>query len=134
MSDTHTLEEIRKTIQAQSDRFERNFAAADAAKLVAEYYVPESLQPVVSAPDAPAVVGHAAIAALFGGFFQGFSRARQEPHFIRADGNMAYEISNSYLTPQGGGAEVQFRYTAVWRRCADTWRVEADFFATGPIV
>jgi ketosteroid isomerase-like protein len=56
------------------------------------------------------------------------------PHLIRADGDLAYEVSNSYLTPRAGGADVEFRYVAVWRRCEDTWRVETDFFATGPIV
>lgn len=133
MSNT-TLEQIKKIIKERSDLFEANFAASNAEKLVLDYYVPDALEPVVSAPDAPAVVGRAAITTLFTAFVAGFSRARQVPHFIRADGDLAYEVSNSYLTPKAGGDEIEFRYIATWRRCEDTWRVEADFFALGPIV
>ena len=128
------LEQIKEIIRKRSDVFEKHFADGDASALVADYYVPDAMAPVVSAPDAPALRDHASIAALFDALFRDFSRARQVPHFIRADGDMAYEVSNSYLTPRAGGADVEFRYVAVWRRCADTWRVEADFFATGPIV
>ena len=67
-------------------------------------------------------------------FLRRYPRARQVPHFIRADQNLAYEVSNSYLTPKAGGDEIEFRYVATWRRCEDTWRVEADFFALGPLV
>ena len=56
------------------------------------------------------------------------------PRFIRATVDLAYEISNSYLTPKAGGDEIEFRYVATWRRCADTWRVDTDFFAPGPLV
>lgn len=127
-------EAIHQIIRERSDLFEKHFAAGDAAALVADYYVPDALDPVVSAPDAPAVRGRADITRLFELFVKDFARARQVPHFIRADGDLAYEVSNSYLTPKAGGAEVEFRYVAAWRRCEDTWRVEADFFATGPIV
>src|SRR3546814_9748942 len=71
---------------------------------------------------------------LFEGFMAAFSRARQVPRFIRVSDELAYEVSNSYLTPRDGGEEVEFRYLATWRRCEDTWRVEADFFALGPLV
>lgn len=127
-------DEVKRIIRERSDVFEKHFAAGDAAALVTDYYVPDALDPVVSAPDAPAVRGRAAITGLFELFLKDFSKARQVPHFIRADQNLAYEVSNSYLTPKAGGDEVQFRYVATWRRCEDTWRVEADFFALGPIV
>jgi hypothetical protein len=129
-----TLDQVRSIIKERSDLFETNFASGNAAKLVAEYYVPESMGLIVSAPDAPALRDHASIVALFEALVKDFSRARQVPHFIRADGHLAYEVSNSYLTPKTGGAEIEFRYVATWRRCEDTWRVEADFFALGPIV
>lgn len=130
---SETLEDIKRIIKERSDLFEKNFAAGDAATLVEDYYVPDALEPIVSAPDAPAVRGRAAITALFGAFVEGFSRARQVPRTIRAGTDLAYEVSNSYLTPKAGGAELEFRYIATWRRCEDTWRVEADFFALGPI-
>ena len=94
----------------------------------------DDLEPVVSAGDGPALVGHAAITALFEGFTGAFEKARQVPRFIRADGDLAYEVSNSYLTPKGGGEDVEYRYVATWRRCDDTWRVDSDFFAPGPLV
>lgn len=125
---------IKQVIKDRSDLFEANFAAGDAAGLVRDYYVPDDLDPVVSAGDGPALVGHDAITALFEGFVGAFEKARQVPRFIRADGDLAYEISNSYLTPRGGGDEVEYRYVATWRRCDDTWRVDSDFFAPGPLV
>lgn len=131
---TQSLQQIKQIIRQRSDLFEKNFAEGNAAQLVLDYYVPDALEPVVSAPDAPAVVGRAAITTLFEGFVAGFGKARQVARFIRADGNLAYEVSNSYLTPRGGGGELEFRYIATWRRCEDTWRVEADFFALGALV
>lgn len=127
-------DDIKRIIKERSDLFERNFAAADAAALVRDYYVPDAMDPVVSAGEGPALVGHEAITALFEGFVGAFEKARQVPRFIRATGDLAYEISNSYLTPRGGGDEVEYRYVATWRRCADTWRVDSDFFAPGPLV
>lgn len=126
--------EIAAIIRERSDIFEANFAAGDAAKLVADYYVPDDMEPLVSAGDGPAILGHAAITTLFEGFCAGFEKARQVPRFVRADGDMAYEMSNSYLTPKGGGEEVEYRYVATWRKCDDTWRVDSDFFAPGPLV
>ena len=125
---------IKQVIKARSDLFEANFAAGDAAALVRDYYVPDAMEPVVSAGDGPALVGHAPITALFEAFMGAFEKARQVPRFIRADGDLAYEVSNSYLTPKGGGEEVEYRYVATWRRCDDTWRVDSDFFAPGPLV
>ena len=131
---SQNLDSIKRIIRERSDVFERRFADGDAAALVADYYVSDAQGLLVSAPDAPALRDRAATRALFAALFKDFSRARQVPHLIRADGDLAYEVSNSYLTPRAGGADVEFRYVAVWRRCEDTWRVETDFFATGPIV
>lgn len=125
---------VKSVIKERSDVFERHFASGDAAALVRDYYVADALDPVVSAGDGPALVGHAAITELFEGFVGAFEKARQVPRFIRAEGDLAYEISNSYLTPKGGGDEVEYRYVATWRRCEDTWRVDSDFFAPGPLV
>lgn len=133
MSDAH-LAAVERIIRERSDLFEKHFADGNAAALVADYYVADAQIPVVSAPDAPALCDHASITSLFAALFNDFSRARQVPRFIRADQNLAYEVSNSYLTPKAGGAELEFRYVAAWRRCEDTWRVEADFFALGPLV
>jgi len=127
-------EEIKHIIKVRSDLFEQHFAAGDAAALVRDYYVPDADGPLVSAGDGPAIVGRAAITALFEQFVQGFEKARQVPRFISGDVDLAYEVSNSYLTPRGGGEEIEFRYVATWRRCDDTWRVETDFFAPGPLV
>lgn len=126
--------EIKSIIKARSDLFEKHFAAGDAAALVRDYYVGDELQPLVSEGSGPVIVGHAALTAMFTAFCKDFAKARQVPRYIRADKDLAYEVSNSYLTPKAGGDEVEFRYVATWRRCADTWRVEADFFALGPLV
>ncbi|WP_028081745.1 YybH family protein [Solimonas soli] len=127
-------DEIRRIIKERSDLFEKNFAAGDAAAIVRDYYVPDALAPTVSEGSGPTVVGHAALTSLFEAFCKDFAKARQVPRYIRADRDLAYEVSNSYLTPKAGGDEVEFRYVAVWRRCADTWRVETDFFALGKLV
>lgn len=126
--------ELERIIRTRSDVFEKHFAAGNAEALVADYYVNDAQGLLVSAPDAPALRDRASTTALFAALFKDFSRARQVAHVVRGDGDLAYEVSNSYLTPRGGGADVEFRYVAVWRKCADTWRVETDFFATGPIV
>lgn len=126
--------EIKQVIKHRSDLFEAHFAAGDAAALVRDYYVPDALQPIASAGDGPAIIGHAGLTALFEALVRDFARARQVPRFIRADRDLAYEVSNSYLTPKAGGDEVEFRYVATWRRCDDTWRVETDFFAPGALV
>jgi ketosteroid isomerase-like protein len=127
-------QELERIIRNRSDVFEKHFAAGNAEALVADYYVSDAQGLLVSAPDAPALRDRASTAALFAALFKDFSRARQVAHVVRGDGDLAYEVSNSYLTPRAGGADVEFRYVAVWRKCADTWRVETDFFATGPIV
>lgn len=128
-----THDDIAAIIKERSDLFEQNFASGDTAALVQDYYVSNDQKPVASAGSGAAIVGHGDLQALFAALVKDFSSVRQAPHFIRVDGNLAYEISNSYLTPSAGGAEVEFRYVAVWRRCSDTWRVEADFFAPGPL-
>ena len=126
-------DEVKRVIKERSDLFERNFASGDAAALVRDYYVPDEMQPIASTGEGPAVVGHAGLVALFEALTSSFSKARQVPHFIRADRELAYEVSNSYVTPKAGGDDVEFRYVATWRRCDDTWRVETDFFALGPL-
>lgn len=127
-------EDIKRIIRDRSDLFENNFASGDAQALVRDYYIPDDMTPVVSAGDSPAIIGHAGIIALFQALMKDFVKARQVARFIRADIDLAYEVSNSYLTPKAGGDEIEFRYVATWRRCADTWRVETDFFALGPLV
>jgi len=131
---TQAPDDIVRAIKARSDLFEQHFAAGDAAALVRDYYVPDALAPTVSEGSSPMIVGHAALTSLFEAFCKDFAKARQVPRSIRADQDMAYEVSNSYLTPKGGGDEVEFRYVAVWRRCPDAWRVETDFFALGKLV
>jgi ketosteroid isomerase-like protein len=131
---TDAPDEIKRIIRERSDLFEKHFAAGDAAALVRDYYVPDELRPTVSEGSNPMIVGHAALTSLFEAFCKDFAKARQVPRDIRADKDLAYEVSNSYLTPKAGGDEVEFRYVATWRRCADTWRVETDFFALGKLV
>ena len=126
-------DDVKRRIKQRSDLFEQNFARGDAAALVRDYYVPDDMQPIASTGEGPAIVGHAGLVSLFEALTKDFGKARQVPHFFRADRDLAYEVSNSYVTPKGGGEDVEFRYVATWRRCADTWRVETDFFALGPL-
>lgn len=125
--------EIVVAIRRQNDLFEQHFAAGDATKLVEDYYVPDELQPVVSTGEGPAIVGRKGLVTLFEALINEYSRARQISHFIRYDRELAYEVSNSYVSPISGGKDVEFRYIATWRRCEDKWRVETDFFALGPL-
>lgn len=125
-------ENLKSLLAERARRFERHFAAADAVSLVSDYYVPDNLQPLVS-PGDHAVIGRQALISLFEGLFTQFSSVRQVPLTIRADVDLAYEVSNAYLQSRNEEAEVTFRYLATWRRCEDTWRVEADFFAPGRV-
>jgi len=133
MTEVDAPEEIVSAIRRQNDLFEENFAGGDASRLVQEYYVPDHLKPLASTGEGQAIVGRAGLTALFEALMGQFAKARQVSHFIRSDRDLAYEVSNSYLTPRAGGDEVEFRYIATWRRCDDKWRVEADFFAAGPL-
>lgn len=129
MADTG-LPDIEATIRARSDLFEKHFADSNAAGLVADYYVDE---PLMSVPDAPILRGREAITALFEGFMKDFSHCRLEQKFVRAGGDLAYEVSSAFLQPRGGGDQIECRYIITWRKCPDTWRVETDFFAYGQI-
>jgi len=124
--------ELKSIIQARARLLEKHFAARDAVSLVNDYYVPDELQPLASGGD-QAVIGRQALIALFAGLFEEFSEVRQVPLTIRGGGDLAYEVSNAYMKPHNGGEEAKFRYVATWRRCGDTWRVEADFFAPGQV-
>lgn len=126
-----TLEAIKQVIRQRSDLFEKNFGAADAAKLVADYYVQA---PIMSTPDAPVFRGREAIANVFNSLFNDFAKCRLVQHFVEMGGGLAYEMSSAHLLPKAGGDEIECRYLIVWRKCSDTWRVEADFFAYGKLL
>ncbi len=130
MSD-QSVDQVRRVIRERSDLFEKNFRAADAKKLVEDYYVQE---PIMSAPDAPVLRGREAIAGLFDTIFTNFVDCRLVQHFVRSSDGLAYEVSSAHLVPRGGGDEVECRYMIAWRRDVDTWRVEADFFAYGKLL
>jgi hypothetical protein len=125
-------ENLKAHIAERARLLEKHFADGDIAALVRDFYVPDALEPIVSGGD-KAVIGRTGIAALLEGLVEPFSAIRQVPLTIRVDSETAYEVSNAYFTPRQGGDEVPFRYLAVWRRCDDCWRVEADFFAPGQV-
>jgi ketosteroid isomerase-like protein len=122
---------VRRVIRERSDLFEQHFGAGNAEGLVADYYVDE---PIMSAPDTPVLRGRGAIVPLFAAIMKDFAACRLQQHFVRAAGDLAYEVSSAYLVPRAGGDEVECRYMIAWRRSADTWRVETDFFAYGKLL
>lgn len=126
------LAAIKAAIRARSDNFERFFAAGDAAGLVNDYYVDD---PIMSASDLALLRGRDAIRGLFTDIMKGFSACRLKQVEVRADRDMAYEVSSAYLVPKDPSqAEIECRYVIVWRRGADGWRVETDFFAYGALL
>ena len=125
-------EDIKSAIENRARQLEDHFANRDANSLVNDYYVPEEMEPLASGGD-KAIIGRAGLAEMFAGLFETYEAVRQVPLTIRADKNLAYEVSNAYMKPRNGGAEEEFRYIATWRLCDDGWRVEADFFATGQV-
>lgn len=129
---SQATDEIRQAIRVRSDLFEKHFAASNAAGLVADYYVDE---PIMSAADTPLLRGRAAIVALFAEVMKAFVRCRLVQVEVRAGGELAYEVSRAILEPREPGAEpTECRYMIAWRRTADGWRVETDFFAWGKLL
>jgi ketosteroid isomerase-like protein len=123
------LAEVKREIRARSDRFEQFFAAGDAAGLVADYYVDD---PIMSAPDMELLRGRAAIETLFAAIMKDVATCRLEQVEVRVDRDLAYEVSRAYLGMKDPSApQAACRYVINWRRTADGWRVESDFFAYG---
>lgn len=124
--------EVAHIIRKQSDIFEAHFRNGDAAALVRDYYVDD---PVMSAPDMPPIQGREAVTGLFEALVKDMSECRLEQVEVRVHDDVALEISRSFLKPRDTSQdEIECRYMIVWRKCPDTWRVEADFFAYGKIL
>ncbi|MDA5193476.1 YybH family protein [Govanella unica] len=131
MSDV-SFEAVTREIRRRSDNFASFFRAGDAAGLVADYYVDE---PQMSAPDMPLLTSRAAITGLFEELMKGFSACDLTQHDVRVSGERAYELGIAIVTPKDASApKVDCRYVIVWRKAADGWRVELDFFAFGKLI
>lgn len=125
-------EEAAAAIRERSDAFERYFSAGDARALVAAYYVSDAEEPLLSVPDAPLIRGSAGIEAAFGGILQMFSACTLENVEIHATEGMAHELGRCDLTGTDGTTSTA-RYSILWRRTAEGWRVQSDFFAFGDL-
>lgn len=129
-------EDIAAIVRARSDVFEADFAAGDAARLVANYYVPDMHHggPRVVMPDSPMLIGRNAIAEMFTGMIAGFSACALRQVEVRRSGDMAWELSEATVTPRDASAEpLAVRYIIAWAKVAGEWRVAVDFFAWGDL-
>lgn len=126
----HNLDDVKAEIRRRSDNFENFFSNGDAAGLVADYYVDE---PLMSAPDVPLMRSHAEIEALFTAIMETTAECRLVQEEVRTSGELAYELGRGLLKSKDG-EESEARYTIIWRKVPDGWRVELDFFAFGNLL
>ncbi len=129
-------EDIAAIVRARSDVFQADFATGDAARLVANYYVPDTHGggPRVVMPDAPMLVGRDAIAAMFTGMIRDFSACELRQVEVRRSGDMAWELSEATVTPRDAAAPpLAVRYIIAWALTGEGWRVAVDFFAWGDL-
>lgn len=129
MSDAAIMSDVKAEIRRRSDNFEKFFRNGQAAELVNDYYVDE---PMMSAPDIPLMRSRAEILKLFEGLVQQFSDAKLFNEEVRASGDRAYELGRCEITDKEGNV-ADCRYVIIWRKVADGWRVETDFFAYGKL-
>ncbi len=129
MSDNALESEVKAEIRRRSDNFERFFRNGQAAELVADYYVDE---PLMSAPDMPLLRSRAEIQKVFEGLVQQFAESRLFNEIVRVSGDRAYELGRCEIVGKDG-SQSDCRYLIVWRKAADGWRVETDFFAFGKL-
>lgn len=61
--------------------------------------------------------------------FKGVESIRLESAEVTVEGNMAHELGRAYLKLHSGGA-VTARYSVLWLRGTDGWRVKVDFIAS----
>jgi ketosteroid isomerase-like protein len=126
----HALEDVKKEIRRRSDNFEEFFRNGDAAGLVNDYYVEE---PLMSAPDVPLMRSRAEIEGLFTEIMKGYAECLLVQEEVRTSGDLAYELGRGLLKSKDG-EEGEARYTILWRKVPDGWRVELDFFAFGALL
>lgn len=125
-------QEVLKEVRRRSDNFEKFFKNGDAAGLVNDYYIDS---PMMSAPDMPLMRSRKEITALFEAVMKEFSDCKLYQEVVRASGELAYELGYAKMTfkdSSKGAADA--RYTIIWRKVPDGWRVESDFFAYGKLV
>lgn len=126
----HALEDVKKEIRRRSDNFEEFFRNGDAAGLVNDYYVEE---PLMSAQDVPLMRSRKEIEGLFAALMEQAAECRLVQEEVRTSGDLAYELGRGLIKDKQG-EESEARYTIIWRKVPDGWRVEHDFFAYGNLL
>ena len=120
---------VSRAIAVRSREFEARFAAGDAAGLVRGYFVPDELMPMASPPGGqPPVKGHAGLIEMFTGQVRDVKTIRLETLHVDTGGDIAYELGLAHLQLRAGPT-VMGRYTVLWKRVAEEWRAQIDFFA-----
>jgi ketosteroid isomerase-like protein len=126
------IEAVEASIRERSDVFEQYFRSGEAEELVRAYYVDDALTPLFSMPDKALISGRQAITGAFETIMQAFSDCRLEQVKVHADGDLAHELGRCDLTTNDGEA-MTARYSILWRRSGDGWRVQSDLFAFGDL-
>jgi ketosteroid isomerase-like protein len=131
MSDQLT-QEVKKEVRRRSDNFEKFFKNGDAAGLVNDYYVEK---PLMSAPDMPILRSRAEITQVFEALVKEFAECKLFQEVVQASGELAYELGYCKIKHKDPSKDdIDARYTIIWRKVPDGWRVESDFFAYGKLV
>lgn len=116
-------------IEKRSRRFEENFAAHNAERLVADYFVPDAMNPLASGPGGGAPVkGRDNLRGMFTAQFSMFTKIRLETYALEDGTEQAFELGRAHLTLKEGGNALG-RYTVLWVNTDDGWRAKIDFFA-----
>ena len=118
-------EALAKELRARLDYFEQRFAAGDLETLAENFYTEDA---IVEGYGMPPQIGRRAIAAAFKDVRSaGLSRIKVDfSEAPRISGDLAYQfITND--NDFAGQTEVH-RALIIWRRTADGWLCEVDFF------
>ena len=122
---------LRKTIEANNQRFVEAFNRGDAAAIAAMY---ASGDPRLMPPNSPVIGNRQGIQSFWQGLISaGIKAAKLETTEVVACGNTAYEVGKYELTiPKAGGGTVTDygKYVVVWKKEGRQWKLARDIWNT----
>jgi ketosteroid isomerase-like protein len=121
--------DVEAAIDARERAFEACVAKHDAACVVNGFYVSDANEPIASPSGGhPPVRGRAELIKMFEASFKELRAIKLKRVQVIRRGDLAAELGLSTVTLQSGQT-VNGRFSVLWLREADGWRVKLDFFA-----
>jgi ketosteroid isomerase-like protein len=121
--------DVEAAIDARERAFEACFAQHDAACVVNGFYVSDANKPIASPSGGhPPVRGRVELIKMFEGAFHDVRAIKLQRVEVIRRGDLADELGVSTVTLQSGQTTTG-RFSVLWLREADGWRVKLDFFA-----